>query len=167
MTQRQQRKDVNTLKAEMGIETIKDFGKYFKHFSFINGCFEKQANWETRGPLLCTLQAAFESLRALEKTRKRAEQALADNTERPLDTAIHRSLIEKWKKAHGFPLHPFQEYTSQLLNGSYRALRKRIGKAMPVKGLYTLEDTNHTGEAREAAEAEHELRYHRQDRPGR
>ena len=53
------------------------------------------------------------------------------------------------KMASGYPLHPSQEYVSQLLNGVYWSRKNRNGKPMPVKGLFTLEGKNYVGERHE------------------
>jgi hypothetical protein len=60
----------------------------------------------------------------------------------PIDPATNKCLTATWEAMYGFPLHPTQEGTHQILGSMWRALKNRQLKAEAVKGLYTLESTS-------------------------
>ena len=61
----------------------------------------------------------------------------------PIDPEVNKSLTSVFKQKYGYPLHPTQEYTSQLVSAMYRGLKRRAGgqaQAKPARGLYTLKE---------------------------
>ena len=133
---------VSKLQAERGIISVDDFVKFFRNPAKLAEFYDGQPAWKKRAPIFVTMQNVIDSVsKAEDKIKKQEESAGDDGT--PMDPELNNTLNQAWKKKYGFPLHPSMEYGSQLLNGMYRALKQRSGKAEIVKGLYTLENSLH------------------------
>ena len=143
---------METLKAEINIDTPSQLYKYFKVFSlpeFIKEITARNDKWKRNGPLTVCLFDTWKAcdmlfpedvpvtLSASPAKSRKSEKADSDEENEDMDIDINKSLQHNWVEAYKVPLHGTEELPSQLLNSMYKKLKRRKGEAEYVKGIYT------------------------------
>ena len=141
-----QGEDIATkLKAGLGITSIVQFGWWFSEHT-LKEWFHSHAEWRTNAPFFVGMQWALKTCSKMSEAKERNQEKLKDDDKIPMDPILNQSLNEAWNKLYHIPLTPSQEFTSQILNRMYRALKNRNGEAKQVEGLYTRENVLSIGQ---------------------
>ena len=139
----------SALESQRNLRTIESFLLYFSSYSLREWVDNENSTWKNDANKFVALDMALGLARDTADKKKEAEKKLSEeDSTQPMDSDMNKSLIQAWLGMYGYPLHPTQEYTSQILNGMYRGLRTRQGNAKHIQGLKTLEDVSRVGETK-------------------